>query len=131
MSDLYSYKGAYPYPLPNNMDQYDIGDFKLADAKPTLQPGEVLEWTGDAWLIRGPNHAEQALKEHDCRQTRNRLLFESDWTQTMDAPVDRSAWAAYRQALRDITGSTGFPWEVTWPTLPATPTSPEAVGYNE
>ena len=36
------------------------------------------------------------------RHQRDRLLAESDWTQTNDAPVDREAWATYRQALRDF-----------------------------
>jgi hypothetical protein len=36
------------------------------------------------------------------RNQRNRLLTESDWTQVADAPVDRDAWATYRQALRDF-----------------------------
>ena len=36
------------------------------------------------------------------RHRRNQLLADSDWTQTNDAPVDREAWAAYRQALRDF-----------------------------
>ena len=36
------------------------------------------------------------------RLERNRLLAASDWTQVADAPVDRAAWATYRQALRDI-----------------------------
>ena len=36
------------------------------------------------------------------RYQRNRLLTESDWTQVADAPVDREAWATYRQALRDF-----------------------------
>lgn len=35
------------------------------------------------------------------RNARNKLLAESDWTQTLDAPVDRQAWAQYRQELRD------------------------------
>ena len=33
---------------------------------------------------------------------RNALLASSDWTQTLDAPVDREAWATYRQQLRDF-----------------------------
>lgn len=37
-----------------------------------------------------------------CRLHRDRLLAESDWTQLPDAPVDRTAWATYRQALRDF-----------------------------
>jgi hypothetical protein len=36
------------------------------------------------------------------RHQRDRLLAESDWTQTADAPVDKDAWATYRQALRDF-----------------------------
>ena len=33
---------------------------------------------------------------------RNRLLAASDWTQLPDAPVDKTAWAIYRQNLRDF-----------------------------
>ena len=43
----------------------------------------------------------EALKAR-MRFQRDRLLAESDWTQTLDAPVDREAWATYRQALRDF-----------------------------
>jgi hypothetical protein len=46
------------------------------------------------------------------------LLKESDWTQVADAPVDQSAWADYRQALRDVPQQSGFPQEVVWPTKP-------------
>ena len=40
--------------------------------------------------------------EERMRLHRDRLLAESDWTQVADAPVDREAWATYRQALRDF-----------------------------
>lgn len=53
------------------------------------------------------------------RYQRDRLLAESDWTQTNDAPVDQSAWATYRQALRDFP-STWTPSEtVEFPDPPA------------
>ncbi len=52
------------------------------------------------------------------RAERNRLLAESDWTQVADAPVDKAAWATYRQALRDITTQESFPTSVTYPTKP-------------
>lgn len=52
------------------------------------------------------------------RSVRNRRLAESDWTQVSDAPVDKAAWAAYRQELRDITAQAGFPHSVVWPTKP-------------
>jgi hypothetical protein len=31
------------------------------------------------------------------------MLKDTDWTQVADSPVDKTAWATYRQALRDIT----------------------------
>ena len=40
--------------------------------------------------------------EYVMRAVRNDLLAQSDWTQVADAPVDRQAWATYRQALRDF-----------------------------
>lgn len=55
----------------------------------------------------------------DIRVQRNALLAESDWTQVADAPVNKTAWAAYRQELRDITEQAGFPTEVIWPTKPS------------
>ena len=36
------------------------------------------------------------------RKTRNSLLAASDWAMATDAPTDKTAWAAYRQALRDF-----------------------------
>lgn len=51
------------------------------------------------------------------RAIRDRLLVESDWTQLPDAPVNRDAWATYRQQLRD------FP--TTWTPGP-TATFPDA-----
>lgn len=52
------------------------------------------------------------------RARRNGKLTASDWTQVADAPVDKAAWATYRQALRDITAQAGFPWAVKWPEQP-------------
>lgn len=59
--------------------------------------------------------AEQAKA---VRQQRGEKLKETDWTQVADAPVDKALWAAYRQALRDVTTQEGFPWDITWPTEP-------------
>lgn len=52
------------------------------------------------------------------RQYRNKLLTSTDWTQVYDAPVDKTAWAIYRQELRDITLQPGFPWDINWPVEP-------------
>jgi hypothetical protein len=53
------------------------------------------------------------------RMERDRLLAASDWTQVPDAPVDRAAWATYRQALRDLPSNTTDPRNPAWPTPPA------------
>jgi hypothetical protein len=59
--------------------------------------------------------AEQAKS---VRQTRSDKLADCDWTQVADSPVDKAAWATYRQALRDITTQDGFPWTIDWPVAP-------------
>lgn len=43
------------------------------------------------------------------RAERDRALSASDWTQLADAPVDKAAWATYRQELRDLPQQPGFP----------------------
>jgi len=52
------------------------------------------------------------------RKTRNKLLSQSDYTQMPDWPGNKTAWAEYRQALRDITTSFSDPNEVVWPKAP-------------
>ena len=60
--------------------------------------------------------AKDAEQAKSVREQRNQKLKDSDWTQLADSTADKTAWATYRQALRDITAQSGFPWEVTWPT---------------
>ena len=60
--------------------------------------------------------AEQAT---NVRRQRNDKLKDCDWTQLADSAVDKAAWAAHRQALRDITTQAGFPWTIDWPVQPA------------
>jgi hypothetical protein len=59
--------------------------------------------------------AEQAKS---VRASRTQLLKDCDWTQITDSTADKTAWATYRQALRDITNQAGFPWTMTWPESP-------------
>lgn len=55
----------------------------------------------------------------EIRDERNKLLTECDWTQALDTPTAvRNAWAAYRQALRDVPQQPGFPTNINWPTQP-------------
>ena len=62
--------------------------------------------------------AKDAEQAKAVRDQRSEKLKDSDWTQVADAPVDKAVWATYRQALRDITNQSGFPWTITWPESP-------------
>lgn len=57
-------------------------------------------------------------KWDQVRDQRNGLLSSSDWTQLPDSPVDSSAWATYRQKLRDIPQTFSTPESVVWPAKP-------------
>lgn len=72
-------------------------------------------WDFDADNI--PNENKLRL----IRQYRNDLLTRCDWTQLPDAPLtdtERSAWADYRQALRDLPQVYATPDLVIWPEKP-------------
>ena len=61
-------------------------------------------------------------KRDTIRMLRNIKLSACDWTQLPDAPLtdtERSAWADYRQALRDLPASVDDPDNVVWPEVPA------------
>ena len=60
--------------------------------------------------------AEQAKS---VRNSRTEKLKDSDWTQIADSTADKTAWAAHRTALRDITAQAGFPWTIDWPVKPS------------
>jgi hypothetical protein len=49
---------------------------------------------------------------------RNTELIRTDWTQLADAPVDKAAWATYRQALRDLPAQGGNAEDAVFPTQP-------------
>lgn len=57
----------------------------------------------------------------ELRKTRDRMLTETDWTQGADSPLsdsDKTAWATYRQSLRDLTKTHTSLDDVVWPSKP-------------
>jgi hypothetical protein len=81
----------------------------------TDDAGNVTSAADNEAAYKAMKDAEQAKS---VRTSRGEKLKDSDWTQVIDAPVDQAAWAAYRQALRDITSQDGFPWNIEWPEQP-------------
>lgn len=52
------------------------------------------------------------------RQVRDEFLKNCDWTQIPDAPVDKVAWATYRQQLRDLMATITPSYEIEFPDPP-------------
>lgn len=90
----------------------------LLGETPVLVDGQwLLKWSVISKTAEELSQQE-ATKAAQVRAERNDKLAVTDWTQVADTPVDKAAWATYRQALRDITAQPGFPWDVTWPVAP-------------
>ena len=90
---------------------------KLISCDPVLENGWVYKVAvADLTAEEIQSAKDSAMAQ--IRGTRNNLLAACDWTQIADSTADKTVWATYRQALRDVTGQTGFPWTITWPTQP-------------
>lgn len=98
---------------------------------PQVPEGKQAIWGGESWSLQEiplppePETPEppqpEPLTWDTIRAQRNFLLSQSDWTQLSDAPLtqeQKSAWASYRQALRDVPSHFNSPEEVVWPTTP-------------
>ena len=136
--NIYQLKMAHPnvsFPVdPSDATLQEFGIFRVFFAtSPSVSNTQVLEedppvfsaeyqrWT-QVWRVRDMTEEEvqqrNDSKASEIRTERNEKIAKTDWTQLPDCPVDKSAWATYRQALRDITAQTGFPWTIDWPEQP-------------
>ena len=89
---------------------HNIGGARVqfSDAEETARDAEEKAWDDDA-----NNRAAARVREE-----RNALLAETDYLALSDVTMS-SAWATYRQNLRDIPAQSGFPNSVTYPTKPS------------
>jgi hypothetical protein len=81
-----------------------------SEPKPTLEQIEAVR-----------AEAEVSIGWKRIRNERQKLLTNSDWTQLNNAPLTServSAWATYRQELRDIPQEFDDPDFVIWPNQP-------------
>lgn len=95
-------------------DYYDVAT-KTVRKKPQ-RPSEFHEfdYLGKSWRF----NSERAWAS--VRAARDAKLLATDWTQLPDVPLQaKEAWAAYRQALRDVTKQPD-PLKVVWPEPPTT-----------
>jgi len=112
--------------------EYDVYFVKEVE-QPKIEYTEIItehepafldgEWT-QVWSVSPASQKQiddiESMQATSVRNERNDLLSQSDYTQLLDAPssINKEAWATYRQALRDITLQTGFPFTVTFPNKP-------------
>lgn len=115
--------------FPKNISAEDLAAFNVYEVN-VSQPPAVNNWTEDLQLSTPTKNGNKWVASWNVirkpelqvafgiREARNEKLKECDWTQIADCTADKTAWANYRQALRDITSQPGFPYNVTWPTEP-------------
>ena len=121
---------------------------RVSDALVALRPGAEWNITGNRyggieWLDKNQSlpteeeinakiaELEAAEPARQVREIRDRLLAESDWTQSRDVVLlNDTTWKQYRQDLRDLPASASFTPKldsdgnldmssVTWPLKPS------------
>ena len=105
---------VYQYSQRQGVEQLDGKWYTKYVLGPIFTDGETTAAEQEA-AYKAMKDAEQAAS---VRNSRTEKLKDSDWTQIADSTADKATWATYRQALRDITAQSGFPWTITWPTQP-------------
>lgn len=119
----------------------DTGEIQQSMNAPNMEPRELdpgISWVDvedidmtalsqylivDGQVVAKPNIDELQAERmwSEVRLIRDRILMQTDWTenpsvQALHTDAWRTAWAAYRQALRDITEQDIN--NIVWPTPP-------------
>lgn len=94
-----------------------VSDAPLAENWIASEVARIGDKYENGQFVTPPPNTE--LEAAEAREKRNGLLAASDWTQGKDIPDSVStAWATYRQQLRDVPAQAGFPLNIQWPTPP-------------
>jgi hypothetical protein len=121
---------SFPATGPNDEWKTDNGVVDIVNTRSFDEATQHLE-NADAYLEDGVAYTVRVVTNSDeynaqrttdewteVRSLRDTYLQESDWTQLPDVNnVDKTAWATYRQQLRDIT-TQADPFNITWPSTP-------------
>lgn len=109
------------FPVPFFADAEGADPFQV-EMNQRCNAGEF----GDVWPVPSnyPRYPKtQTELELSAREQRDELLLKSDYIDTTVAQArlndaQKTAWENYRQALRDVSSQSGFPYEILWPTKP-------------
>lgn len=101
--------GVYPVqPAPQPVSDPLVQ--QTTRGNPTLTNSQWFE----NWTV---SNIDEARAKANVREERDRLLADTDHHALSDQTLS-TEMSTYRQALRDITSQSGFPFSVTWPTKP-------------
>lgn len=129
-------EGNYAALMANPLAQYkDTVFVHIEHNKPATEPNQSAQWVGWSqkedgtvsydWQVE--TYTPQQCVDMWIRGPRHFCLAVCDWTQTLDAPLtaeQKTAWASYRQALRDMTtvyADVTDPSTIVWPVAPNAP----------
>lgn len=101
-----------PPPSVDNYNYHVIEGQPIAENDSFYRKWEIIE------LTQEEKESKKNRLIQDIKNQREKYLRQSDWTQLPDAPVNKEAWANYRQQLRDIDQQEGFPFKFEWPKQP-------------
>jgi hypothetical protein len=94
-----------------------VNNNQIIDLPEKPAEGYDFDYDSKSWM---PNYG---FLDVIAKNKRALLLADSDWTDTVSAKLRLGdalylEWQTYRQALRDITSQSGYPFNVVWPTPP-------------
>lgn len=109
-NDLETLKHFGWYKIQKRIPLYDVRLQKLSAPKYCIDSGVVYEDYDVVQIISSEEEYINRMQAETLTRTRvirNRLLFESDWTQNVDIQASKTpewieAWKKYRQELRDL-----------------------------
>ena len=117
--------------LPTNPSADVLAAFNVYPVQATARPAfdnkthrlrQSAEYLGTTWQqVWTTEQLPESQAAANVRNYRNELLSACDWTQLIDSPLDadaKLAWQLYRETLRMVPQQPGFPWNVTWPSVP-------------
>jgi len=115
-NSLESGHGIYYGSVDIFTDYFDLDIQAVVQKTPQPSSNHEFDYATKTWVLNPAQAQQQVLSQ------RQRLLEETDWTDTVSAQIRLGSmyevWQAYRQALRDITSQAGYPTAVEWPTRP-------------
>lgn len=136
----YSFKGAYPTPVPNRIvlsdgrtktdpatftdkDLEDAG-WKKVSAPPQATYPNKVDWDGNNWIVREPNNSERSFKIQHVKDWCQERLKATDYKviKSIESGVPlEEDFKLYRQQVRDLYNNIPHledVWNVVYPKPP-------------